>query len=409
MPRRQKGPRLWLRPARRDARGSITHPARYFILDRGVQHGTGFGIAEADRAERALAKYIASKYETKTASEKRDPSAILIRDVLSLYLNDVVSAPIKAIEQREGPLSELDPDRPDIKAALTLQRKAAHRAKRLNAFFGSRLLSEIDGPLCRQYTKQSSTDAMARRDLEDLRSAISHHRKEGLHDKIISVVLPDRRPERERWLEREEAAQLLWAAWRRAKCQHVAKFILVALYTGRRAAVVCGASFVREMGRTWVDLRRGFLRPPERARKTKKRNPPIPLPAGLLAHLRRWHARGARYVVEWNGHPIWRLDKTVSLIAEDIKLGHITPHVFRHTAATWQMQAGTDLFEASKYLGMTVRTLEETYGHHRPQHLTGARDAYRRLGRLPTIANEKREPRVNKTSRNTTENRDFTP
>jgi hypothetical protein len=72
------------------------------------------------------------------------------------------------------------------------------------------------------------------------------------------------------------------------------------------------------------------------------------------------------------------------------------------------MQAGTDIYEASKYLGMTVRTLEQTYGHHRPQHLTSARDAYRRLERLPQIATETREPKVNKTPQNTAENRDFT-
>jgi hypothetical protein len=58
------------------------------------------------------------------------------------------------------------------------------------------------------------------------------------------------------------------------------------------------------------------------------------------------------------------------------------------------MQAGTDIYEASKYLGMTVCTLEQTYGHHRPQHLTSARDADRRL------ATETREPKVNKTPRN---------
>jgi integrase len=175
----------------------------------------------------------------------------------------------------------------------------------------------------------------------------------------------------------------------------VAKFILVALYTGRRAAVVCGASFKREEGRTWVDLKRGMLRPPERARITNKRNPPIPLPAGLLAHLRRWHAAGSRYVVQWGEHSVGRVDKTVSLIAADIGLGHVTPHVFRHTAATWQMQAGTDLWEASKFLGITVRTLEETYGHHRPQHLSQARDAYRRLRQR--IANEIPEREANKT------------
>jgi hypothetical protein len=247
MSRPSKGPRLWFRKTRRNAQGIITHHAEWIIRDNAIQQGTGFGIDESDKAQQALAAYIASKYELKVTSEKRDPSVIPVSDVLTLYLSDVVTAPLKAIAQREKKrLDQLDYDRPDIKAALTLQKKSAFRIKRLNAFFGSRMLSEVNGALSRAFTKQSSSDAMARRDLEDLRSAISHHRKEGLHDKIISVVLPERRPPRERWLERYEAAKLLMRAWRRPKCQHVAKFILVALYTGRRAAVVCGASFHKE-------------------------------------------------------------------------------------------------------------------------------------------------------------------
>jgi hypothetical protein len=43
-----------------------------------------------------------------------------------------------------------------------------------------------------------------------------------------------------------------------------------------------------------------------RASETKKRQPPVPIPPRLLAHLRRWRARGTvrDYVVEWNGEPI---------------------------------------------------------------------------------------------------------
>ncbi len=75
-------------------------------------------------------------------------------------------------------------------------------------------------------------------------------------------------------------------------------------------------------------------------------------------------------------------------VAKDIGLpGTVTPHTLRHTAATWQMQAGTDLFEASKFLGMTVRTLEKVYGHHRPDQLTMARDAYARLKRQRPATN----------------------
>ena len=42
------------------------------------------------------------------------------------------------------------------------------------------------------------------------------------------------------------------------------------------------------------------------------------------------------------------------------------------------MQAGTDLWEAAGYLGMTTEMLSARYGHHHPNHLSGARDAFRR-------------------------------
>src|SRR5262245_65267310 len=83
---------------------------------------------------------------------------------------------------------------------------AGHRIGRLLDFFADKTLADINGPLCRQYANQSSTDAMARRDLEELRAAVNHHRREGLHDRIVSVVLPARRPPRERWLDRDERA-----------------------------------------------------------------------------------------------------------------------------------------------------------------------------------------------------------
>ena len=44
----------------------------------------------------------------------------------------------------------------------------------------------------------------------------------------------------------------------------------------------------------------------------------------------------------------------------------VTPHVLRHTTATWLMQRGADLWQAAGFLGMTVQMLEKVYGHHRP-------------------------------------------
>ena len=47
----------------------------------------------------------------------------------------------------------------------------------------------------------------------------------------------------------------------------------------------------------------------------------------------------------------------------------------RHTAATWQMQAGTNLYEAAGYLGMSPETLRNVYGHHHPDFQSDAAKA----------------------------------
>jgi integrase len=337
MPQRLKPPRLWLRPAQGSKFGAVMRPAFYVILDNGKQISSTIDMATA---EKALAAHVLNKHRRVAATTKRDTDQIPIADVVSLYTENVVT------------------ERANTKAAK-------FRLTRILGFFGNKTLADINGQLCWDYIKQSSTDAMARRDLEDLRSAINHHRREGLHVRIVSVALRERRPPRERWLERWEAARLLRAAWRRPHCKQVAPFILLALYTGRRASVVCRASFKREPGRPWVDTRKGYLWPPERARITGKRNPPIPLPGKLLTHLRARGRNGARDVVQWGEVSVGRVDRTVKLIAEQAGLEPLMPHALRHTAATWLMQAGVDLWEAGRFLGMTVRTLENTYGHHR--------------------------------------------
>ena len=56
----------------------------------------------------------------------------------------------------------------------------------------------------------------------------------------------------------------------------------------------------------------------------------------------------------------------------------VSPHVLRHTCATWLMQAGVPMWEAAGFLSMTRETLERVYGHHHPDHLREAADALSR-------------------------------
>ena len=90
MPTIRKGASLWLRPARRDKTGRIVAKAVYIILDAGKHLPTGCFAGEADLAERKLAEYIASKYQT--PRKERDLEDISVADVLSIYVDDGASA-----------------------------------------------------------------------------------------------------------------------------------------------------------------------------------------------------------------------------------------------------------------------------------------------------------------------------
>ena len=307
----QPGARLWLRPEKRNLDGSLRERAVWVIRDGPSKISTSCAAEDRAGAERALGDYLASKYRP-NRGRGRHPSEILIADVLAIYLTDV--APRHAREDE------------------TKQRVLA-----LDAWWQDKTLADVNGASCRAYVDHRTsqrwksarpkktgreprmvTTAAARRELEDLRSAINHHRREGLCSEIVSVVLPPRGVIRERWLTRSEAARLLWAAWRarqamrdgdtqRAVGRHVARFILVGLYTGTRSAAICGAALMPTVGRGHVDLEAGvFYRLAIGRQQTKKRQPPVPIPKRLLAHMRRWRDRGVstKAVVEWNGKPV---------------------------------------------------------------------------------------------------------
>ena len=133
------------------------------------QQGTSCSQGDRGGAERALEAYLNAKHAASAKKGARDPDQIPVADVLALYGTEI--APCHA--------------RP---------KEAAQRLERLLAFFGGRKLAEINGNLCREFVKARSTPTAARDDLTVLRAAINHHRREGYHDRIVSVVLPKRPP-----------------------------------------------------------------------------------------------------------------------------------------------------------------------------------------------------------------------
>lgn len=376
MPRPKKGPRLWFRPERFNPKTGKRISAGAWIIIDGAKHvATGCSEGEVETAEQRLAEYNIERYQP--ARRERDIEVISVADVLTIYDADC--------RERQANKRTFD-----------------GRLSRLNEWWGDKMLADINGQTCRDYAKSRKTPGGARRDLEDLRAAINHHAKEGLHRGVVRVALPQKGQARDRWLTRSEVARLVWACWRHREVQtrhrgadtgkklptkkrtlqHIARFILIAAYTGTRASAIATASPYRKEGRSWVDLDTGlFYRLPEGQRATNKRQPPVPIPDHLLAHMRRWKRANisTSHFIEYKQTPIKEVNKGFGKAVELAGLeGTVTPHTLRHTAATWLMQNGTEAWEAAGYLGMSEKLLRDVYGHHHPDYLRGAAASIRK-------------------------------
>ena len=365
MPRKADKPRLWLRPARYDAKGQLTHAANWIIKDCGRQFHTGCGASDDRGAEKALADYLAQKHAAGITTGIRSLAAIPIADVVTLYGRNV--APKHARPHETGA-----------------------RLDQLLNYFGTMSLADISGELCRAYVRHRGSQAAARRELEQLRAAINHHHREGLCSVKVAIPMPARCEARERWLTRSEAARLIWSAWRyrevqkghatgRRSRQHVARFIVAALYSARRKAALLTASLSSAEGRAWVDLERGVFYGRPSARRSKKRQPAIAVPPRLLAHMRRWQRNGQQFLIEFNGAPIGSIDKAFAANVDVAGLGaEVVIHTTRHTAITWLALAGVDPYEICRFAGITMEVFENVYAHHHPDFMKGVTAGFNR-------------------------------
>lgn len=411
MPRRSKGPRLYLRPARPEKRQDSV----WIIRDGPKEVSTGCGPERAGEAEQALRDYLEAKWTPPAAvgpGGASDPADILVADVLTLYAAD------------KGPKA---PDPRAVKARLAA----------LLEFFGEDTLADVRRSRCEEYvahrvrqpiktaknpkTARRVTDQGARRELEDLSAAIGFWDGEHPLTRRPKVTLPPKAESSRDALTRDQAARLLRAAlgwrwdkatkrWTRLQASsaanraHLRRFLLIGLYTGTRPGVITKLLWEESASQAWVDLDAGIIYRRgrnERDHRTKRR-PLVKMPARLLAHMRRWRemdlrlaAKMAQRHLDAGGDPS-RTPQLVSVIhhggrplAGKIRTGFAgivkdagvdldaTPHWMRHTCATWLMEDDVPPWEAAGFTGMTTKTLEEHYGHHRPSHQARARRALR--------------------------------
>lgn len=289
--------------------------------------------ADLEQAKRTLADHVAK------------PVGETVRELVEAYIADKKNTAIRW-KDLEGSWKQAEPT------------------------FGHLMPHQITRDLCRSYRderyEKGRKPATVRKELEVVRAAVNFHKKGA--DAVFE--LPPQPLPKERYLTRDEARALLKAARR---FSHVRAFIALSLATGARQSALLELTWNR------VDFRRGTisLALNDVLDETRKRRATVPMTRRARRYLRVLHAaRTCDHVIEWGGRRVLSVKKGFAAAAGRSGLEGITPHILRHTAASWMAERGVPIFNIAKYLGHSdSRITEKRYAKLQPDYLKDAAEA----------------------------------
>lgn len=273
------------------------------------------------------------------------PLGETVGELVSAYLDDKDKTAIRAVDLR-GAWKQAEPT------------------------FGHLRPDQITRELCRAYRDQRYAAGRkpntVRKDLEVVRAALNFHKK---GDAAV-FELPSPPPPKERYLSRSEARALLRGARR---FPHVRAFIALSLATGARQSALLELTWDRvDFNRKRISLSLGDAEDEQR-----KRRATVPMNKRALRYLRVLNeAKTCNHVIEWGGHRVLSIKKGFKAACVRAGLEGITPHILRHTAASWMAESGVDMFRISRYLGHSdTKVTERRYAKLHPDFLSDAADA----------------------------------
>lgn len=271
---------------------------------------------------------------------KRAPSGALIRDAMAHYL-----------AEKTGKRSF-----PQMKLAWRL----------LEPMFGHLRHDQVTRQVCRAYRdlrlKAGVKPGTIGRELGVVKAAVNY-----VHPKSPAQwEIPAFGPARDRRLTKQEFRRLVDSC----SVPHVRLFIILALSTGGRKEALLQLTWDRvDFDRRLIDLRVNGHRGKGRAI----------VPMNDMVYEALAFARDlaqSSHVIEFAGKPVQAVKRGFATACKEADLEGVTPHVLRHTAASWMAEAGVPMAEIAAFLGHSdSRVTERVYAKFSPTYLSKAASA----------------------------------
>lgn len=289
------------------------------------------GTTDWKKAEQFRAQFITG---LKNAAPKEEPT---IEFILDRYRNErgVNTRSLDTIDQHMRPLKE---------------------------YFGDLLPSHLSNSLFADYIKDLHvSDGTILRRLGILKAAIHYAEGERWIDRQPKFIMPVKQPPpRDVWLTRDEVALLI----NKAKSEHLRLFIKIAICTAARSGAILDLQWSQiDFEQDMIDFGQGY---------GNKRRSVVPINQELQEDLLEARELAqSDYVIEYRGEPIKSVKKSFRVLCKECGI-KASPHVLRHTAATWLVMESVPLSEVARLLGDSEKTVEKVYGKHSPDYLRRA-------------------------------------
>jgi len=239
--------------------------------------------------------------------------------------------------------------------------------KNLEPFFGDLLPKHISNNLLKEYAEMRGvSDGTVLRELGILKAALRYAEGNRWIERQPPFIMPvSQPPPRDLWLTKEQAATLI----EKAKSPHVCLFIKIAVSTAARSGAILDLTWQQiDFERRIIDFGRGY---------GNKRRSVVPMNEDLYKDLcEARELAQTEYVIEYSGKPTKSIKKSFARLCQDCGI-KASPHVLRHTAATWLVMDGVPLREVARLLGNSEAMVEKVYGKHSPDYLKRAVNSLR--------------------------------